>query len=353
MNYALQINNLCKTYKNTDFSLQNVSLAIPQGSIMGFVGKNGAGKSTTINTLLNIAFKDSGTVKFYGDDLDDQNIDTRNEIGVVFDTTHFSVENTPARIEKVMHDIYTNWDRKEFYRLLERFSLPHNKKITTFSRGMVMKLSAAVALSHHAKFLILDEATAGLDPVAREELLDILLEFVGDETIRNNFYSIGSSLPIMLVGQLALVIVILLITIYDGGQNVFLVKTLCGGAIGAQLGGFSALCGTAMQKDALSKWNKFELTLPVKRTTVIQARYISFLLYFLMGFLMALITCGLFYWFVPSMNSEPITYAFAFGTAFGLGIPTFMTPLIIIFASILFVLSYFLSMYLYRKKEQI
>lgn len=181
MKDALQITNLCKSYKKTDFSLKNVTITIPCGSIMGFVGKNGAGKSTTINALLGIGFKDSGTVKLFGHDLDDNNIDIRNEIGVVFDNTHFSIENTPIMIEKVMKDIYNNWDSNQFYAFLERFSLPINKKVKTFSRGMMMKLSAAVALSHNASFLILDEATAGLDPVAREELLDILLEFVEDE----------------------------------------------------------------------------------------------------------------------------------------------------------------------------
>lgn len=182
MKHTLEIENLCKTYKKSTFTLDHVTMYIPQGAIMGFVGKNGAGKTTTINTILNITYKDSGTVKLFGANLDDKNVAIRNDIGVVFDNTHFSIENTPIKIEKVMNDIYKNWNRKEFFRLLEQFGLPKDKKIKTFSRGMMMKLSTAVALSHHAKLLILDEATAGLDPVAREELLDILLEFMENET---------------------------------------------------------------------------------------------------------------------------------------------------------------------------
>ena len=182
MNYALQIENLCKTYKKSPFSLSNINLNIPQGCVMGFVGKNGAGKTTTINTLLNIAYKDNGTVKLYGQNLEDKQIDPRNDIGVVFDSTHFSIENTPVKLERVMQAIYKNWNTTTFYQLLERFELDKKKKIKEFSRGMLMKLSIAVALSHNAKFLILDEATAGLDPVAREEILDILLEFMEHET---------------------------------------------------------------------------------------------------------------------------------------------------------------------------
>lgn len=181
METALQISNLCKSYKNTDFKLDNVSLQIPKGSIMGFVGKNGAGKSSTINAVLNIIQKDSGEVTFFGETMTDGNRVIRNDIGVVFDTIHFSGELTPKKLEKVLSDVYENWQGDQFFSYLERFHIPANKKIKTFSRGMTMKLSISAALSHKAKLLILDEATAGLDPVAREELLDVLLEFVEDE----------------------------------------------------------------------------------------------------------------------------------------------------------------------------
>ena len=181
MEAALQISNLCKSYKRTDFKLDHVSFQIPNGSIMGFVGKNGAGKSTTINAVLNLIQKDSGEVTFFGETMTDGNRLIRNDIGVVFDTIHFSGELTPKKLENVLRDVYENWQGEQFFSLLERFQIPVNKKIKTFSRGMTMKLSISVALSHKAKLLILDEATAGLDPVAREELLDVLLEFVEDE----------------------------------------------------------------------------------------------------------------------------------------------------------------------------
>ncbi len=189
MEYTLQVKNLCKSYKNADFKLDNVSFDIPKGSIMGFVGKNGAGKSTTINALLNIIRKDSGEVNLFGETMTDTTKNIRNDIGVVFDTLSFSTELTVLKLEKVMADIYSSWDKAVFLQLLERFKLPTDKKLKTFSRGMTMKLSIAVALSHKAKLLILDEATAGLDPVIREEILDIFLEFVEDE---NNSILISS-----------------------------------------------------------------------------------------------------------------------------------------------------------------
>lgn len=181
MEAALQIRNLCKSYKNTEFKLQNVSFQIPSGTIMGFVGKNGAGKSSTINAVLNIVQKDSGEVTFFGKTMTDGSRAIRNDIGVVFDSIHFSGELTPKKLERVLNDVYENWQGEQFFSYLKRFQIPANKKIKTFSRGMTMKLSISVALSHEAKLLILDEATAGLDPVAREELLDVLLEFVEDE----------------------------------------------------------------------------------------------------------------------------------------------------------------------------
>lgn len=181
MESALQVKDLCKAYKGTNFKLQNVSFTIPKGSIMGFVGKNGAGKSTTINTILNIIQKDSGEVTFFGQQMTDRSTSLRDRIGVVFDAVNFSGELTPGKLEKVLSDIYKNWDANLFFAYLERFSLPQNKKIKTFSRGMTMKLSLSVALSHKATLLILDEATAGLDPVVREEILDVFLEFVENE----------------------------------------------------------------------------------------------------------------------------------------------------------------------------
>ncbi len=189
MDFALQINNLCKSYKNTNFTLENVSFSVPKGSVVGFVGKNGAGKSTTINSILNIVNKDSGDILLFGEEMANATKHIRNDIGVVFDGANFSGELTVSKLEKVLADIYENWDSIMFNSYLKRFNIPTDRKIKTFSRGMTMKLSISVSLSHKARLLILDEATAGLDPVAREEILDVFLEFVEDE---NNSILISS-----------------------------------------------------------------------------------------------------------------------------------------------------------------
>lgn len=181
MSYALKIENLNKTYENSDFKLDNVSFEIPKGSIVGFVGKNGAGKSTTINTMLNLLNKDSGKIEILGEEMTDDSIDLRDKLGVVFDSTNFNSELTLTMLEKVFSSIYKNWNKQQFFDLVKRFDLPINKKIATFSHGMTMKVGLCVALSHDAKLLILDEATSGLDPVVREEILDIFLEYVENE----------------------------------------------------------------------------------------------------------------------------------------------------------------------------
>ncbi len=181
MDYILEVQNLCKTYPDKNFMLNNISFGVNKGTIVGLVGKNGAGKSTTINTILNIINKDRGVIKLFGKEISDAEIDVRNDIAVVFDNINFNEELTPKKLEKVLSGVYKNWDKEAFYQLLSRFDIPYDKKIKTFSRGMTMKLSIGVALSHKARLLILDEATAGLDPVVREEILDIFLEFIEDE----------------------------------------------------------------------------------------------------------------------------------------------------------------------------
>lgn len=181
MSMILEVQGLSKKYPKSDFRLNDISLSIPGGAIMGFIGENGAGKTTTIGCILNTLIKDSGVVKIFGKEMSDDSTDIRNDIGVVFDTNSFPEHITAAKISSAMRHIYSNWDNKLFKNYLCKFNLPEKKEVKTFSRGMAMKLWFAAALSHRPKLLILDEAMSGLDPIAREELLDLFLDFVGDE----------------------------------------------------------------------------------------------------------------------------------------------------------------------------
>lgn len=179
MNTALTITGLTKKYSN--FVLDNVSFSIPSGSIVGLIGENGAGKSTTINSILGLIKKDSGKITVLGRDIDTFDCAAKEKIGVVFDGSNFSEELTPAKLSKVLRDIYSSWEQSYFNRLLDQLNIPATKKIKTFSKGMKMKLSIAVAFAHHPQLLILDEATSGLDPIVRDDILDMFLEFVQDE----------------------------------------------------------------------------------------------------------------------------------------------------------------------------
>ena len=181
MNYALKLNNVTKTYKNSDFSLKKVSFSLPSGSVMGFVGENGAGKTSTIGCILQTLFKDSGTIQILGREMTDANVEIRENIGVVYDGDNFPGYLSAEQLSNIMNGIFKQWDDKLFQNYINSFHLSKKQKIKTYSKGMTMKLALAVALSHHPKLLILDEATSGLDPVMRDEILDVLLEFVGDE----------------------------------------------------------------------------------------------------------------------------------------------------------------------------
>lgn len=176
---AIEIEGLSKKYAN--FTLKNINLKVPRGCIVGFVGENGAGKSTVIKSILNIIQKDDGAIRVFGKDHITSEKEIKEKIGVVFDESGFHDFLKLSDISKIMGKIYQYWDDKEFYEYCRKFSLPEKELFKNFSRGMKMKLSIAVALSHHAELLILDEATSGLDPVAREEILDIFLEFIQDE----------------------------------------------------------------------------------------------------------------------------------------------------------------------------
>jgi len=181
MNVILEVQGLAKQYRDSDFRLNDVTFSIPGGAIMGFVGENGSGKTTTIGCILNTLIKDGGTVKILGKNMTDESTDIRDEIGVVYDSNVFPEHLTPAKVSAAMKHIYSNWDNSLFQEYLRKFKLPENKKIKTFSRGMTMKFGVAVALSHRPKLLILDEATSGLDPIVRDDLLDVFRDFVSDE----------------------------------------------------------------------------------------------------------------------------------------------------------------------------
>ncbi|RMD04203.1 ABC transporter ATP-binding protein [Clostridium autoethanogenum] len=179
MDEAISVRGLNKTYKN--FSLKNVSFSVPKGSIVGFIGENGAGKTTTLKAILNLISRESGEIKI----LDHDNIKDekyiKEQIGVVFDESNFHDTLNAKNISKFMAKIYKQWDSNLFFSYLDKFQVPKDKIVKEFSRGMKMKLCIAAALAHKPKLLILDEATGGLDPVAREEILDIFLDFIQDE----------------------------------------------------------------------------------------------------------------------------------------------------------------------------
>ena len=179
MENILEIRGLCKKYD--DFALENVSFSLPKGYIMGFVGQNGSGKTTTIRSILNMAKIDSGKISVFGLDSVTDSIAIKERLGVVFDSLYLAEHLNTKQIEQQLKPFYKDWDSAEFSARLRAFDLPDNKKVGAFSKGMKMKLMIAIALSHKAELIILDEPTSGLDPVARDELLDILSEYIEDE----------------------------------------------------------------------------------------------------------------------------------------------------------------------------
>ncbi|MCI9201390.1 MAG: ABC transporter ATP-binding protein [Lachnospiraceae bacterium] len=182
MENILELQQICKSFPKSNFILDKLSFSLPYGSILGFVGENGAGKTTTIGCILNTVRKDSGMVKLFGKEMRDTDTDIREKIGVVYDGDNFPGFWSAKQLSQVMEGIYTQWDNALFQKYLENFHLPVKQKIKNYSRGMTMKLAIAVALSHHPQLLILDEATSGLDPIMRDEMLDVFLEFVQEES---------------------------------------------------------------------------------------------------------------------------------------------------------------------------
>lgn len=178
MDAILQVENLTKQY--TSFKLDHVSFSVPKGTIMGLIGENGAGKTTTLNAILDLINKDDGKVAFWGQELSSSK-QLKENIGIVFDDINFYEALTPSKVGKISSAAYRQWDERLYQDYLKRFQLPADKKIKSLSKGMKMKLGIAIALSHKPKLLILDEATSGLDPVMRDDILDVFLEFVQDE----------------------------------------------------------------------------------------------------------------------------------------------------------------------------
>jgi len=177
----LELRNVSKHYKQSGFALKDVSFSLPYGSIVGYVGENGAGKTTTIGCILNTLHKDSGTITLFGKEMTDRDMSIREDIGVVYDGDNFPQYLNANQLSNIMCGIYKNWDHSFFVKQLTDFKIDMKQKIKSYSRGMTMKLAITVALAHHPKLLILDEATSGLDPIMRDEILDILLGFVQDE----------------------------------------------------------------------------------------------------------------------------------------------------------------------------
>lgn len=177
----LELKNVCKTYQ--DFSVKNVSFTLPRGYIMGFIGPNGAGKSTTIKMIMNLIRKESGDIKIFGKDNKKAEKEIKQNIGFVYDENHYYEDLTCEQMKRIIAPLYKKWDEKQYQSYMQRLQVPMYKKIKELSKGMKMKFAIAIALSHHAEFIIMDEPTAGLDPVVRSELLDMLQEIVMEDEV--------------------------------------------------------------------------------------------------------------------------------------------------------------------------
>lgn len=178
MTTLLNVDRMNKQYKDSDFKLQDASLTIATNETVGLIGKNGSGKSTLINILVGNRLKDNGSIAFFGEEHAMDDVEYKEHIGVVFDDLRVPNKLTIKDIDKVFQSIYTTWNSQKFFDLIKYFELPLQTKIKTFSRGMRMKIALTIALSHDVKLLILDEATAGMDVSGREEVMELLEDFV-------------------------------------------------------------------------------------------------------------------------------------------------------------------------------
>ncbi|MCE5036238.1 ABC transporter ATP-binding protein [Staphylococcus haemolyticus] len=180
MEHLLQVQDLNKSYKKSNFHLKDISLTLQPGEVIGLIGKNGSGKSTLINTLVGNRFKDSGEISFFDQVVSDKDYAYKEHIGVVFDDLRVPDKLEIKDMDKVFANIFKTWNSDRFFEVIQRFELPTNAQIKTFSRGMRMKAALAMALALDTKLLILDEATAGMDVSGREEVIEMLEDYISE-----------------------------------------------------------------------------------------------------------------------------------------------------------------------------
>ena len=211
MDYLLNVKDLNKSYKDSEFTLSGLNLTIRPGEVVGLVGKNGSGKSTLINTLAGNRFPSSGDIEFFDQKATSQNDQYKEYLGVVFDDLRVPHKLDIKHIDKAFSHIYQTWDSDKFNKLIQQFELPNNRQVKDFSRGMKMKVAISMALAHDSRLLILDEATAGMDVSGREEVLDILDDYIGEENgimisshISEDIETIATKLVFMRDGRIIL-----------------------------------------------------------------------------------------------------------------------------------------------------
>lgn len=211
MDYLLNVKDLNKSYKDSEFTLSGLNLTIRPGEVVGLVGENGSGKSTLINTLVGNRFPSSGDIEFFDQKATSQNDQYKEYLGVVFDDLRVPHKLDIKHIDKAFSHIYQTWDSDKFNKLIQQFELPNNRQFKDFSRGMKMKVAISMALAHDSRLLILDEATAGMDVSGREEVLDILDDYIGEENgimisshISEDIETIATKLVFMRDGRIIL-----------------------------------------------------------------------------------------------------------------------------------------------------
>lgn len=180
MEHLLQVQHLNKSYKKSNFNLNDISFTLKPGEVIGLIGKNGSGKSTLINTLVGNRFKDSGEISFFDKVVSDKDHNYKEHIGVVFDDLRVPDKLEIKDMDKVFANIFKTWNSEKFFNTIKEFDLPTNSQIKTFSRGMRMKAALSIALAHDSKLLILDEATAGMDVSGREEVIEMLEDYISN-----------------------------------------------------------------------------------------------------------------------------------------------------------------------------